>query len=164
MIHSLLHNSLFYGDILSIRQALIGDAHAIKQLVSSLSHFYLESEGGSLPVWFENTLNIAEFERRLSSGKFTHFVYLSNNNVVGYISIKEGGRLYHLFVDGSYQGKGVAKKLWRFSTSRLNEKVYTVRSSIYAVPVYKSFGFEVSGELASKEGIHFQPMRLQFVN
>lgn len=30
MIHSPLHNTLFHGDILSIRQALIGDAHAIK--------------------------------------------------------------------------------------------------------------------------------------
>lgn len=34
----------------------------------------------------------------------------------------------------------------------------SVRSSIYAVPVYKRFGFLESGPAGSKDGVSFEPM------
>lgn len=146
---------------MNIREALITDAGKIKELVSSLSHFYLENKGSSLPEWFLQTLDIFEFERRISSEEFDNFVYLIDGEIVGYISIKENSHLYHLFVDESYQGNGISKKLWRYATTDSLENIYTVRSSMFAVPVYKKFGFIESGLAASKDGISFQPMELK---
>jgi GNAT superfamily N-acetyltransferase len=144
----------------NIREASIGDATKIKNLVSSLSHFYLKDNGSLLPSWFSDTLAISEFENRLKSKDFTNLVYLLNEEIVGYISIKGSSHIYHLFVAEHHQGKGISKELWNYATSTLEADVYTVRSSVFAVPVYMSFGFKASGEMASKDGIKFQPMEL----
>ncbi len=148
------------GNILNIRTAHRDDAVHIKELVSSLSHFYLEDRYALLPEWFSNTLAISEFERRLSSNEFINYVYSVNGLIVGYISIKDKGHLYHLFVSEDYQGKGISKELWLYATSNLNVDSYTVRSSMYAIPVYKRFGFKESAPITSKDGISFQPMIL----
>jgi predicted GNAT family N-acyltransferase len=38
---------------------------------------------------------------------------------------------------------------------------FTLRSSLYAVPIYKRFGFSESGPVGTKDGISFQPMELR---
>jgi GNAT superfamily N-acetyltransferase len=149
-----------YGEILNIREASIDDAIKIKDLVLSLSHYYLEDDNLFLPSWFSDTLSISEFKNRLESENFTNLVYLLNEEIVGYISIKGSSHIYHLFVAEDHQGKGISKALWNCATSTSDVDIYTVRSSIVAVPVYKSFGFKVSGAIASKDGIKFQPMEL----
>ncbi|WP_375177913.1 GNAT family N-acetyltransferase [Marinobacter mobilis] len=113
-----------------------------------------------MPEWFSKTLALSEFERRLSSKDFSSFVYTINDVIIGYISIKENSHVYHLFVAESYQGKGIAKELWNYATSDSATSTYTVRSSIFAVPVYRRFGFKESEEATSKDGISFQPMVL----
>ncbi len=146
--------------MMNIRIANVDDAMQIKALVSSLSHFYLIDKNASLPKWFSNTLEISEFERRLLSDNFTNYVYSTNESVIGYISIKDKNHLYHLFVSEYHHGKGIAKELWKYTISNLDEDTYTVRSSIYAIPVYKSFSFKESAPPAIKDGIAFQPMTL----
>ncbi|SFK78311.1 GNAT family N-acetyltransferase [Methylophaga sulfidovorans] len=145
---------------MNIREASIDDAIKIKDLVSSLSHFYFEDDNSILPSWFSDTLVISEFENRLKSDDFTNLVYILNEEIVGYISIKGSSHIYHLFVAENHQGKGISKELWNRVISTSGVDTYTVRSSIFAVPVYKSFGFKISGEMASKDGIKFQPMEL----
>lgn len=145
---------------MSIRKALTSDAKQIRELVSALSHFYLEDDNATLPEWFSKTLEISEFERRLSSEAFSNFVYEENGSIAGYISIKDKQHLYHLFVDEKHQGKGIAKKLWASAISGSDVRSYTVRSSMYAVPVYKKFGFVETEASANKDGIRFQPMAL----
>lgn len=146
-----------------IREANVADAPSIKTLVESLSHYYLNEEVSDdqdvlLPLWFANTLTISQFENRLSSSNFANFVYVKQGQVVGYLSIKEKHHLYHLFVAQAHQRKGLSKKLWNHALSVVGGHDYTVRSSLYAVPIYRQFGFKESGPAASKEGIGFQPM------
>lgn len=146
---------------MNIRRALVDDAKQIKELVVSLSHFYLEDSNSLLPEWFSKTLEISEFERRLSSEEFTNYVYALNDVIIGYISFKDVCHLYHLFVAENYQGQGISKELWHYATSNSDVSTYTVRSSLYAVPVYKSFGFIESSDASIKDGIGFQPMKLE---
>ncbi|MFC3852235.1 GNAT family N-acetyltransferase [Salinispirillum marinum] len=146
---------------MNIRRTMVEDAAEIKELVSSLSHFYLEDRNSVLPEWFSNTLELSEFERRLSSEEFSSFVYSIDNVIIGYISIKDLSHLYHLFVAEGHQGKGIAKALWEYATSESGINVCTVRSSMFAVPVYRRFGFKESEAAMSKDGISFQPMRLE---
>ena len=150
----------FYSSM-KIRHAVVDDASEIKNLVSSLSHYYLADKDSSvLPEWFSATLATSEFEQRLSSENFSNFVYSVDNVIVGYISIKDKSHLYHLFVAENHQGKGISKALWSHATSDTGISVYTVRSSLFAVPIYKRFGFNESEPAAAKDGIGFQPMTL----
>ena len=144
---------------MSIRKAKIEDAVEIKALISSLSHFYLENKNTPVPAWFLKTLDISAFERRLENDWFTNFVYIDEGEIVGYISIRGGCHLFHLFVAENHHKKGISKALWHYSISDLSASVYTLRSSIYAVPVYKRFGFKEYGIIEIKEGIFFQPMK-----
>ena len=143
---------------MNIRAATPSDALDIKTLVHSLSHYYLQDKTAPLPSWLSKTLAITEFERRLSGDDFITFVYRQSDAVVGYISIKDKNHLYHLFVAETHQGKGIARKLWNHATSTVNSNRYSVRSSLYAVPIYQSFGFKSSSAAANKDGIGFQPM------
>ncbi|MDP6967900.1 MAG: GNAT family N-acetyltransferase [Gammaproteobacteria bacterium] len=138
----------------------MGDASKLGVLVSSLAHFYLAEKESSLPLWLANTLHIFEFENRLSSAEFANFVFTKNKLILGYISIKDKCHVYHLFVAEEHQGKGVARKLWEHAAAYLGSDRYTVRAAIYAVPVYKRFGFKEAEPVASKDGMIFQPMVL----
>ena len=144
---------------MSIRKAKVGDALEIKSLVSSLSHFYLENKKSPIPDWLLSTLDVSAFERRLSNDWFTNFVYVEGNDIVGYISMRGERHLYHLFVAEKHQRKGISTELWRYVISRMKSREYTLRSSTYAIPVYKRFGFIATGPAEVKDGIGFQPMR-----
>lgn len=143
---------------MSIRYAQVEDALEIKQLVTGLSHFYLENPTHALPAWFAETLEKAAFEQRLSSTQFVNLVYVNHTGIVGYLSIKGGDHLYHLFVAASEQGKGIASALWREARTLIGFERCTLRSSLYAIPVYERFGFKMAGAAANKDGIGFQPM------
>lgn len=143
---------------MEIRPARVEDSPGIRALVCSLCHYYLSDESSDLPAWFLQTLELDEFERRISSAEFLTFVCIDAGAVVGYIAFKGSSHLYHLFVAETHQGKGIAKNLWNHGMSKTGCDIYSVRSSLYAVPVYENFGFVKSGPEASKDGIGYQPM------
>ena len=75
--------------------------------------------------------------------------------------MKRSSHLFHLFVSEKYQGKGLARELWGFASNVCVSNIYTLRSSLYAVPVYRKFGFIESGVAGEIDGIGFQPMELR---
>jgi len=141
-----------------LRQAQVNDAQTLRSVVMSLSHYYLADGQQDLPDWFANTLTTSEFERRLNDKAFTHYVYLSNDRIVGYIALKQNKHLYHLFVLQAFHRQGIARKLWEYAIAQGSSDTYSLRSSLYAVTVYQRFGFVISGECEHKDGITFQPM------
>lgn len=145
---------------MEIRRAVAEDILPIKDLVHSLTGFYLQDKTAPLPTWFAQSISLSEFEDRLLNPEFIHFVYTHNGVVQGYISLKSGNHVYHLFVAANAQGKGIARALWQKACATTSATRYTVRSSLYAVPVYKKFGFKESGPAANKDGIAFQPLEL----
>lgn len=143
-----------------IRIAEVGDASEVAALVRSLSGYYLSPGVTELPPWLTASITPEAFAERFSSNDFDGFVYVIEQRIVGYLSIKQRAHLYHLFVDEAHQRKGIATALWRFARSRLNIVRCTVRSSLFAVPVYERLGFSVSGEVQAKDGVHYQIMIL----
>ena len=144
---------------MSIRKAELTDAVEIRNLVFSLAHFFLEDGNESLPLWLDDSLKISSFEKRLTEQEYTNFVYLRDAEIVGYISILNGNHIYYLFVSEKFQGRGIARKLWDHAKSELPVTSYTVRSSIFATPIYESFGFKITEPASIKEGVHFQVMK-----
>ena len=145
---------------MTIRYAKKDDAEQIKELVTGLSHFYLSENETKLPEWLSSTLELKEFENRIKSNAFTNLVYERNNRILGYISIKDKNHIYHLFVSHEHQRKGISKKLWEKAKNLCQSPTYTVRSSLYAVPVYEYFGFSKSNEVETKDNLKFQAMKL----
>ena len=146
---------------MNVRTAVINDAKEISYLVASLSQFYLKNKGNELPEWFNKTLTQSEFSKRIQSSEYSNFVYEIDGEIIGYIAMKGDSHLFHLFVSKKHQGKGLSRKLWEFAISECVATVYTLRSSLYAVPIYKKFGFTESAVAGEKDGIGFQPMELR---
>lgn len=145
---------------MSIRIATIDDVSSICRLVTSLSHFYLHEDTVELPYWFAKTLREEAFKQRIENSDYLNAVYTVDHKVVAYISLQGAQHLYHLFVAEQYQGRGISRLLWQYLIDITASDYYTLRSSLYAVPVYKRFGFVESGDVGEKEGIGFQPMEL----
>lgn len=146
---------------MTIRKAEAKDADNIKVLVDSLAHFYLTDEQPEIPSWFAHTLQQSEFERRILSTDFELYVYELDNEVVGYISVKNRTHLYHLFVAKEHQGKGISTMLWQYVNDNLAMEIQSVRSSLFAIPIYHHFGFRKIGLPESKGGISFQTMEIR---
>ena len=148
---------------MSIRVAVVEDVSKICDLVMSLSHFYLENKEAELPNWFSETLTKNSFLNRVESLEYHNFVYEADGEMAGYLAFKGNSHLYHLFVSEKYQGKGISRDLWNYATKECVADCYSLRSSLYAIPIYQKFGFKVIGEAGEKDGIGFQPMELRGV-
>jgi len=148
------------GLVLNIRKAEIKDVKEISRLVTSLSKFYQEDKNQPPPAWFLKTLKISEFESRVTRKDFVTYLYIEDEDVVGYIAMQTNGHLYHLFVKEEHQGKGISRTLWELITSKINSQEYSVNSSIHAIPVYAKFGFIKTEPVAEKDGVKYQPMKL----
>jgi len=146
---------------MNIRVANKHDVADICNLVKSLSHFYLESDENELPDWFSETLTEGAFLNRILNDEYHNFIYKIRGDVAGYLSLKGNSHLYHLFVSEVHQGQGISRHLWNHAMNEYTSEVYTLRSSLFAVPIYKKFGFKAVGEVGEKDGIGFQPMELR---
>ncbi|MBI1425724.1 MAG: GNAT family N-acetyltransferase [Gammaproteobacteria bacterium] len=145
---------------MSIRPANETDVPQIAVLVKSLAHYYLNDPSRELPSWLNNTLTYEAFADRISSSEYLNFVYEEAGTIVGYISINRNGHLYHLFVAEQSQGKGISRLIWEHAKQYCECVCFSVRSSLYAIPVYKRFGFCETGPVGTKDGVSFQPMEL----
>lgn len=148
---------------MSIRSAIIEDVVQIASLVQSLTHYYLDDSSSELPLWFAETLTPDAVKARIESSNYLNLVYEVDGSIVGYIALKGGSHLYHLFVSEAYQGNGIARSLWEAAIADSAVACFTLRSSLFAVPVYRRFGFEASGPPGSKDGISYQLMELRLI-
>lgn len=85
--------------------------------------------------------------------------------IAGVIVLRDRTHIHHLFVVPEFHHQGVATKLWEHAKADAiafgNNKIFSVRSSEYAVPVYERFGFHIVGTRAEKDGVIFVPMKLE---
>lgn len=99
----------------------------------------------------------------LASERYRYVVAYSDSQLVGFIAIRDGSHLFHLFVERAHQRQGLARRLWEQALEKLcapnSDGVFTVNSSISAVPVYQAFGFVPVGSVQTMHGISFLPMR-----
>lgn len=146
---------------MNIRAANKADIPTLVNLVKSLAHYYLEDPNGKLPRWLDDTLTPEAFLARIVDADYLNLVFEEADSVVGYVSVKRSGHLYHLFVAEEFQGKGISRLLWEQVKRQCRCNSFTVRSSIHAIPVYSRFGFTESGPVRTREGVFFQQMECE---
>jgi GNAT superfamily N-acetyltransferase len=84
--------------------------------------------------------------------------------LAGFVAVRDGSHLFHLFVAKCWQRQGVARQLWAVAREAAlaagNPGIFTVNSSKFARSLYESFGFVPTAPLQCKNGIWFHPMQL----
>ena len=143
---------------MKIRKVYQSDVVKVSNLVRGLSHYYLSEDKRELPDWLQSTLSDSEFIARINDPAYHNYLAEIDDEIVGYLSLKDGFHLYHLFVSPTFHKQGIAKALWQHGVKTLSIEHCSVRSSLFAVPVYVKLGFRISGEIGYKDGVGFQPM------
>jgi GNAT superfamily N-acetyltransferase len=95
---------------------------------------------------------------------YVYHVAAEGDELAGFVAIRDGSHLFHLFVDKRRHGQGVARRLWDVARAAAlaagNPGVFTVNSSRCAQRVYESFGFVPTAPMQYQRGLRYLPMRL----
>lgn len=147
-----------------IRQATIEDAPAISDLIRPLADKYIGYEFS--PEGAANLLATMEpgaIQRYFKSG-YEYHVAEENGVMAGVVGVRDNSHLYHLFVADDFRGRGLARQLWVVARDACrrsgNLGGFTVKSSRFAIAVYRKFGFVVTGPPETRNEITSVPMKL----
>jgi GNAT superfamily N-acetyltransferase len=139
------------------------DAEAIAGWIAGFQSELTDDQSGTGADVFFSSVSVQAEREYLASERCRYLLAYSGSQLVGFIAIRDGSHLFHLFVERSHQGRGIARRLWERALRELcapdSDGGFTVNSSLSAVPVYQAFGFVPAGSIQSKHGISFLPMR-----
>ena len=63
------------------------------------------------------------------------------------------------FVQADRQRQGIGRKLWEYLLANSENRLFTVHSSPYAVPIYHKLGFVDTDTERVEDGIRYTPMK-----
>jgi len=139
------------------------DAEAIAGLIASFQSEITDDPSGAGADEFLVSVSVQAEREYLASQRYRYLLAYSDCQLAGFIAIRDGSHLFHLFVERAHQRKGIARRLWERALEELSapgsDGNFTVNSSLSAVPVYQAFGFVPAGSIQSMHGISFLPMR-----
>ena len=139
------------------------DAGAIAGLIASFQSELTDDPSGAGAEEYLASVSVQAERGYLASARYRYLLAYAGSQLVGFIAIRDGSHLFHLFVERAYQRRGIARLLWERALRELcapdSDGGFTVNSSLSAVPVYQAFGFTPAGSIQSMHGISFLPMR-----
>ena len=144
---------------LTLRTATVEDADAISQLVVGLAHHFIADDAAADAQPFLATLTPAATAQRIASPDFRHYVAEDDSGLCGVIALRGGSHVYHLFVREDRHRRGIAGALWRHAKALSGHDTFTVRSSLYAEPVYARLGFVREAPPRTDNGVTWVAMR-----
>jgi ribosomal protein S18 acetylase RimI-like enzyme len=105
-----------------------------------------------------------EAVKRVLEEGYDYHVAEDDGEIVGVVGTRGDSYLYHLYVDDRWQGRGLARQLWRLRRSDTRTvAVPTGSRSTHpnvAVGVYERFGFRRDGPMRIEGDVAFNPMVL----
>ena len=138
------------------------DAEAIANLIASFQSELTDDPSGRGAEKYLAAVSVQAEREYLASDRYRYLLAYSDSHLAGFIAIRDGSHLFHLFVERSHQRQGIARRLWERALEELfvfrGDAGITVNSSLSAVPVYEAFGFIPAGPIESMHGISFLPM------
>jgi GNAT superfamily N-acetyltransferase len=152
-------------DSLVIREIEAGEEFEVSRLVHRVFMEFIApifSNRGTHEV--RRYARAERLKERLEEGCFI-LLALWKGQIVGMIEVKEEGHISLLFVDGEYQGKGIARKLINAAVKRCLKidpflKVVSVNSAPNSVKFYKKLGFVPTDSERIENGVRYVPMEL----
>ena len=151
--------------MITIRPATISDALAISTLISDVKHFFTLKQNGEGADAFLKSISAEAISSYIVDDRYSYFVAVVEDELAGVVAMRDNSHLFHLFVAPRFQRRRIAAQLWRFARANAveagNQEGFTVNSTLFALHVYESFGFQIAGERIEKHGIVFVPMRME---
>ena len=148
---------------MEIRAGSPADAEAIAALIDSYQSELTDDPSGAGADEYLASVSVQAEREYLASERYRYLVAYSDSQLAGFIAIRDGSHLFHLFVERSHQRQGIGRRLWERALEELcapnSDGDITVNSSLSAVLVYQAFGFVPAGSTQSMHGISFLPMR-----
>jgi GNAT superfamily N-acetyltransferase len=161
--HEYPSRSILVRTPMEFRAGSPADAEAIAGLIASFQSELTDDPSGAGAEEYLASVSLRAEREYLASERYRYLVAYSDSQLAGFIAIRDGSHLFHLFVERSYQRQGLARRLWERALEELSaassDGGFTVNSSLSAVPVYQAFGFAPAGSIQSMHGISFLPMR-----
>ena len=148
---------------MEIRAGSPSDAEAVADLIAGFQSELTDDPSGVGAENYLASVSVQAEREYLASARYRYLLAFAGSELAGFIAIRDGSHLFHLFVGRAHQGQGLGRRLWQQALRELcapnSEGVFTVNSSLSAVPVYRAFGFAPAGSTQSVHGISFLPMR-----
>ena len=139
------------------------DAEAIAGLIASFQSELTDDPSGAGAEEYLASVSVQAERKYLASERYLYVLAYSDSQLAGFIVIRDGSHLFHLFVERSHQRQGIARRLWERALEKLcasgSDGGFTVNSSLSAVPVYQAFGFVPTASIQRMHGISFLPMQ-----
>src|SRR6185312_9254954 len=136
---------------MELRAGSPADAEAIAGLIASFQSELTDDPSGAGAEGYLSSVSVQAEREYLASERYRYIVAYSDSKLAGFIAIRDGSHLFHLFIERSFQGQGLARRLWERAVKELcvpnSEGMLTVNSSLNAVGVYKAFGFGPAGSV-----------------
>ncbi|PJI30813.1 GNAT family N-acetyltransferase [Acinetobacter pseudolwoffii] len=145
---------------MKIRKATVQDTSAIVEVIAPFVEAVTTAEEGRLRFKAEVIQTI--FERP----DIYYYVAEIDRRIVGVVAYIAPAHFMHFFLNKAYQGQGYGRQMWRFLENQIRSQGHqsiTVKSSLYALDIYKRFGFVEMGEYTEENGIRFIPMRKDYL-
>ena len=148
------------GQGISFRPMRAGDAAPVSRLVrSTFLEFIAPTYRPRGVRWFLRHNTPGALRGRLRKGQLV-LVAEAKGRPAGVIALRGGIHVSLLFVDPGLHGRGIGRGLLRAACERLGDgaDTVTVNSSDYAVPFYRSLGFEPVAGPRYRKGMKITPM------
>lgn len=151
-----------------IRKYKKSDAKAVARVISSTYSTFNKYEGTRSAVReyvmnYSPTKDIEILHAQFRKSPI-HFVAEKNNKIIGMIRGRPG-RIYNLFVLGSYHGVGIGKQLLdRFekTAKQQGSNEIRIKASLHATRFYQRNGYKKTTGERSFMGLKIQPMIKRF--
>src|SRR6476646_11052867 len=134
---------------MEIRSGSPSDAEAIARLIASFQSDLTDKPSGVGAEQYLASVSVQAEREYLASERYRYLLAYSDSQLAGFIAIRDGSHLFHLFVERTHQRQGIARRLWERALRELcapgSDGAFTVNSSLSAVPVYQAFGFVPAG-------------------
>ncbi|MEO6918865.1 MAG: GNAT family N-acetyltransferase [Collimonas sp.] len=149
------------------RPAVSVDGAAISALIRQFLHEFTINPAGTGAEKFLDSVSTEAETRYIADPRYRYIAAFEDTQLAGFIALRDGSHVFHLFVSPAFQRRGLATRLWQkakaAALSMSTPECFTVNSSPFALPVYARFGFKETGPQVEAHGIHFVPMHLQLV-
>ena len=145
---------------MNIRKATVQDTSAIVEVIAPFVEAVTTAEEGRLRFKAEAIQTIFEWP------DIYYYVAEIDCRIVGVVAYIAPAHFMHFFLNKAYQGQGYGRQMWRFLENQIRSQGHqsiTVKSSLYALDIYKRFGFVEMGEYTEENGIRFIPMRKDYL-
>lgn len=142
-----------------VRIAIASDAERISTVILKTSTTCCFSQEAPCPDWYRESIAPEQIRKLIESTDYNWLVALQREDIVGVLAVAQNSQIKYYFVLPGVQRLGIGRKLWNEAVhiSILATEV-SVRSSVFAVPVYEKLGFVKSGEASKFKGMVYQPM------